>query len=190
MKKEIDKRLNLITIGAILLDIVFIILGFFFLGNPEITTQVSGMLFGLILVTSGVYAIIKYISNMHSNIVFTLELIYGILSLIGGIIIMSNPLGFASLITVFIGVWFIVSGVIKSTLAIRFKKFKEETWVFNLVIAFVTILIGILLVVNPFKGTLVLTTYVGIMLLVYSGMDIVNQLLLRKRSSEIERIIF
>lgn len=190
MKKEIDKRLNLITIGAISLDVIIVILGFFLMSNPELTTQVSGILFGLLLMVSGLYAIMKYITNMHSNIVFTLELIYGIISVLFGILIMANPLGFANLITIFIGLWFIVSGVIKGAIAIRFKKYREETWLFNLVIAILTLLIGILLVVNPFNGVMVLTTYVGIMFIIYAGMDIVNQLLFRKRATQIEKIIF
>ena len=190
MKKEIDKRLNIMTLGAIGLDVVFIILGIYFATVPEITASVANILIAIVLLVSGIYSLIKFIMNMHENLVFTFELLYGILSIVAGIIIMAKPLALTSLITIFVGIWFIISGAIKATLAIRFKKFKENSWLLNLTIAILTIIIGILLIVNPFKGSLVLSVYVGIMLIIYSSMDIVEKLLLRKRANDIEKIIF
>jgi uncharacterized membrane protein HdeD (DUF308 family) len=72
----------------------------------------------------------------------------------------------------------------------QLKYFKEETWLFDLVVALLTIVLGILLLVNPFNGYIVLSTYAGIMLVIYAGMDIIEQFLFRKRASEIEKIIF
>lgn len=190
MKNMIDKRLNIITLGSILLDVVFILLGFFFMSNPEISSQLTGMLLGLLLVISGIYAIIKFITNMKFNLIFSVELIYGIISFIVGTIIVFNPTGFANLITVFIGIWFLVSGVIKAIISIMMKNINEDSWLFNFVIAVLTIVIGILLIVNPFSGKMVITIYAGIMLVIYSAIDMVNQLILRKKAKVIENILF
>lgn len=190
MRKEIDKRLNVMTLGAIVLDLIFIVLGIFFATDPEITTTVANILIAIVLMVSGIYALIKFIMNMNENIVFTFELIYGILSFVAGIVIMTNPLSLTGLITIFVGIWFIISGAIKASVAIRFKRFKEDSWLINLTIAILTIIIGILLLVNPFRGALVLSTYVGIMLIIYASMDIVEKILLRKRAKNIEKILF
>ena len=190
MKKEINKNLNLITIGSILLDIRFIALGIFLVINPELSTRVSGVLIGIGLIVAGLYAIIKYILNMDAAFIFTFELIFGILSTIGGILVMANPLAIANFITIIIGLWFIVSAVIKGSIALQFKNYNEETWILNLVISLLTIVLGILLITNPFSAYIVLSTYVGIMIIMYSGMDIVEQLLFRKRAANIEKILF
>ncbi len=190
MKKEINKNLNLITIGSILLDIIFIALGIFLVINPELSTRVSGVLIGIGLIVAGLYAIIKYVLNMDAAFIFTFELIFGILSTIGGILVMANPLAIANFITIIIGLWFIVSAVIKGSIALQFKNYNEETWILNLVISLLTIVLGILLITNPFSAYIVLSTYVGIMIIMYSGMDIVEQLLFRKRAANIEKILF
>ena len=190
MKKEISKNLNLITIGSILLDVLFIALGIFLVINPELSTRVSGVLIGIGLIVAGLYAIIKYVLNMDAAFIFTFELIFGILSIIAGVLVMANPLAIANFITIIIGLWFIVSAVIKGSIAMQFKNNNEETWILNLVISILTIVLGILLLTNPFSAYIVLSTYVGIMIIVYSGMDIVEQLLFRKRASNIEKILF
>ena len=190
MKKEINKNLNLITIGSILLDIIFIALGIFLVINPELSTRVSGVLIGIGLIVAGLYAIIKYVLNMDAAFIFTFELIFGILSTIGGILVIANPLAIANFITIIIGLWFIVSAVIKGSIALQFKNYNEETWILNLVISLLTIVLGILLITNPFSAYIVLSTYVGIMIIMYSGMDIVEQLLFRKRAANIEKILF
>ena len=190
MKKEINKNLNLITIGSILLDIIFIALGIFLVINPELSTRVSGVLIGIGLIVAGLYAIIKYVLNMDAAFIFTFELIFGILSTIGGILVMANPLAIANFITIIIGLWFIVSAVIKGSIALQFKNYNEETWILNLVISLLTIVLGILLITNPFSAYIVLSTYVGIMIIMYSGMDIVEQLIFRKRAANIEKILF
>lgn len=191
MKKEINKNLNLITIGSILLDVIFIALGIFLVINPELSTKVSGVLIGIGLIVVGLYAVIKYVLNMDTiAFIFTFELIFGILSIITGILLMANPLAIASFITIIIGVWFIISAVIKGSIALRFKRYNEETWILNSVISILTVILGILLLTNPFSAYIVLSTYVGIMIIVYSSMDIVEQLLFRKRAANIEKILF
>lgn len=190
MKKEINKNLNIITIGSIIMDVIFIALGLFLIINPELSTKVSGILLGMLLVAAGLYSVIKYVLNIDSAFIFTFELIYGLLSIIAGILIMVNPLALANFITIIVGIWFIVSAGIKISIALQFKAYKEETWVLNLVIGILTIIIGILLLVNPFNAYIVLTTYLGIMLIMYAGMDIVEQFLFRKRASDITKILF
>ena len=190
MKKEINKNLNLITIGAIILDVLFIALGIFLVINPELSIRVSGVLIGLILIISGIYSVIKYVLNMDAAFLFTIELIYGVISILAGILVVSNPTGFTNFLTIIVGIWLLISSGFKLSIALQFRNNKEETWILNMVIAILTMFIAILLMVNPFSGSMVISTYAGIMLVVYAGMDIVEQLLFRKRADSIEKIFF
>ena len=190
MKKEINKNLTLITIGAIILDVLFIALGIFLVINPELSIRVSGVLIGLILIISGIYSVIKYVLNMDAAFLFTIELIYGVISILAGILVVSNPTGFTNFLTIIVGIWLLISSGFKLSIALQFRNNKEETWILNMVIAILTMFIAILLMVNPFSGSMVISTYAGIMLVVYAGMDIVEQLLFRKRADSIEKIFF
>jgi uncharacterized membrane protein HdeD (DUF308 family) len=190
MKNEIKKNLNFMTFISIIMDVLFIVLGIFLVANPEMSTKVSGILIGLILMISGTYEIIQYVMNIDATFIFTFKLVYGILSIIAGFLIISDPFSVANFLTIMVGIWLLVSAGLKVSIAMQLKYFKEETWLFDLVVALLTIVLGILLLVNPFNGYIVLSTYAGIMLVIYAGMDIIEQFLFRKRASEIEKIIF
>lgn len=173
---------------AIAYDIFAIILGVFLLCNPRLATTVTGVLFGVFLTISGLYMISNYIFNRNTINMFRLSL--GLLTLIMGIIFLINPILLSSVITLIIGIWIIISGIIKLLLAIKFKIFNEETWIINIVISILTICIGILLVVNPFKSYIVISTYIGIMFIVYFSMDLVEKMIMKKRFDQIEKILF
>ena len=184
------KKLNTIINETIIFDIFVIMLGLFLICNPLLTTSVANVLIGIFLIISGLYMISKFIINMDKNRYFTYQLFFGLLSSIIGIIFLINPLLLSSIITIIIGIWTIISGIIKLTLSIRFKMFNEESWLINMVISIFSIIVGILLIVNPFKGSIVISTYIGIMISLYAGMDIVEKMIMKKRLNEIEKIIF
>lgn len=101
-----------------------------------------------------------------------------------------NPFSLANITTIGVGLWLIVSATIKGAIALQFKKFNEETWILSLIIAAITLILGILIIVNPFESYIVLAVYVGVMVCVYAAMDIVQQILFRKRVKEIVKIFF
>lgn len=179
--KDLKRVFNIATIGSIIMDIIAIILGIFLISNPEIGTKSALTLIGIILIASGLYAILKFILN--TNRFFMFEIIYGILSIIAGIIAITNPFGVTNFITILAGIWLMISAVSKFVLSIQFRKLNESSWIFDLSIALINIILAVLLITNPFASFIILTTYVGIMIIVYAGIDIVDQLLIRKRAS-------
>ncbi len=181
--KDIKKSFDLVTIGAMMLDVVFIVLGMFVIANPSVGITSALLLFGLLLSVSGLYSIVKYIINNKS--IFKFELIYGIISLIVGLIAIFKPFAIVNLITVLVGIWFIVSSVFKFTLAVELRKVNVDTWTFDMGVSVLTLLLGLLLIINPFHGYIILSTYAAIMIIMYAAMDIVEQLYIRKRANSI-----
>ena len=78
--KDIKKNFNYITIGAMMIDVVFIVLGMFLIANPTVGLNSALMLIGIILLVSGLYAIVKY--SINNKNIFKFELIYGIASIV------------------------------------------------------------------------------------------------------------
>jgi len=188
--KEKKKLFNIATYGQMVLDIIICLLGIYSATNPTESTTVIAVAFGIILIVVGIYNIIKYIFNMNKGPFFAIDITYGILSIIAGIFIITNPLSLASILSVGLGAWLIISAIFKGALAIQLKNVKEETWLFSLVVSIITLVIGIVIIVNPFSTALVLTTSVGILMCVYSAVDFVQQILFRHRVKEFIEIFF
>ena len=181
--KDIKSTFNLITLGSIAFDILVIILGIFFVSNPSVGFESALFLIGIIFLISGISSIIKFIVNPRSF--FKVELFYGILSIIFGFFAIFKPVSVEILIVIIVGTWLIVSSVIKLIVALELRKVKENTWIFDLTVALLTLLLGILILANPFSSYIILSTYVGVMMMIYAGMDIVEQLFIRKRANTI-----
>jgi len=188
--KEKKKLFNIATYGQMVLDIIICLLGIYSASNPTGSTTVISVAFGILLVVIGIYNIIKYIFNMNNGPFFVVDITYGILSIIAGIFIITNPLSLASILTIGLGIWLVASAAFKGALVIQLRKFKEVTWVFSLVVSILTLIIGIVIIINPFSTALVLTTFVGILMCVYSAIDFVQQILFRHRVKEFIEIFF
>ncbi|MBR1416707.1 MAG: DUF308 domain-containing protein [Bacilli bacterium] len=184
---DIKKAFNLITIGTIILDIIFIIFGIFLISNPTVGLESALLLIGLFLTISGIYSIVKYIIN--NKVFLRFELPYGILSIIVGLFAIFKPFDVATLITVLTGIWLIITSIIKFTIAVEFRKIKEDTWVFDLTVSVLTILLGIMLIINPFNGYMIISSYAGVLIMIYSAMDIIEQFFIRQRANHIIKFL-
>lgn len=181
--KDLKSAFNYVTIGSIIVDVLIIILGIFFVSNPTVGTTSALVLIGILLLISGIAAIVKYLINPRSF--FKFELLYGILSIIFGVFAITKPFAVEMLIVVLVGTWLIISSVIKLVMALELRKLKENTWVFDLTVSALTIILGILILVNPFSTYIVLSIYVGVLMMIYAAMDIVEQFFIRKRANTI-----
>ncbi len=184
---KIKNTFNLITIGAMMLDVIFIVLGMFLIANPSVGVNAALFLFGVILIISGLYSIIKFINN--NKVIFRFELIYGIISLIVGLLAFFKPFAIVNLITVLVGAWLIITSVVKFFIANELRRIGVDSWSFDMAISVLTILLGLFLIINPFNGYIILTTYAAIVVIMYAGFDLVQQLLIRKRANIIVKFL-
>ena len=188
MNKAINNRINTIVVGSIILDIIAIILSIFLLSKTQLATNIISVLIGIYLCINGLYKIVKFMLN--SSRIYTFELAYGVLGIIVGFIMITNPLKFYQSVAIIVGIWALLTGIVRLLVSIKYKKYEEESWLINLVMAIFIIIIGVLLITNPYHTYLQIHAYIGIMIMLYSGIDIVSQLILRKRSYEISKIIY
>lgn len=185
--KDIKNTFNLVTIGSMMLDVVFIILGMFLIANPTVGPNVALLLFGILLTVTGLYSIIKFILN--NKVIFRFELIYGIVSLIVGLVALFKPFAIVNLVSVLVGIWLILSSVFKFAVAVELRKINVSSWTFDMGISIITIILGILLLVNPLSAYMILSTYVAILIIMYAGVDLVEQLVIRKRANDIIKFL-
>ena len=165
------------------------ILGILLVFESELTIVSISYVIGAILVAIGALAIINYINDMKKDVKNELDIVYGIGMAILGIIVISNPKGVASIIPFILGVLIIINSAAKLQYSLELKKDNNNLWNSTMILSLITLLCGILLVFNPFRGAEFITKVVGIILFIYAITDIISSLRIRKTVKNIQKVI-
>ena len=142
----------------------------------------------IITITNTITTIYKYITRNGAKL-YSLNLLYGIIILLIGVIIVLVPFSVTSFLTICLGLYLIIIGINKVTYGIWFKIGNHSSWLITLVIGIMLIFFGILILSNPFSS-LTITRLVGAFLILASILDITDLILLKKRSDEISKIFW
>lgn len=164
----------------LLTSIVLLILGILLLFVPGniITTIIR--IFGIIILVLGLLSILNASKNKKNNT----DLIYGILICILGLVFISNPQVIASIIPFILGIWIILRSIFRLQFVSTLRSTSID-FIKPLVINIITLLLGITLVINPFKGAETLIRIIGIFLIVYSGLDILDYYFTRPKKVKV-----
>lgn len=172
---------------SLVTSLIFLIFGIFLVFRTEGTIQLIASCIGVILLINGGFSLIKYFKYGKEDH-FNVELIYGIVAIIAGFILILNPKTVASILPFILGIYFIITGVTKLKYALEIREYKKENPVFMLILSILTIVCGVLFIVNPFGGAVAITQVIGIFMIVYSILDIVNYVGIRKDMKVIEDV--
>ena len=161
-------------------SIALIILGLLLIFYSELTILSISYAVGGILIAIGVLALIKYISNINKDTRNEIDIVYGIGTIILGIIVISNPKAIASIIPFVLGVLIVINSTAKIDYSFKLKRNKNNLWISTLVVALIAFVCGILLIFNPFAGAEFITKIIGAILLIYAVLDIISTIRISK----------
>ena len=151
----------------IIVSILFIIFGIMLIARPEAIMSVISILLGLIFLVMGALKIIDYFANgKKDNYLISIAVVMILI----GLIIMFCADIILSVFRVLIGIWIIYSGIMNLQTAIIWKDYKSRLWLLTLLLAILTIIIGIYVLIN----TGAILQAVGISILVYGIVDIIE----------------
>ena len=185
MNTFIEKIIKSSIFGSIGL----IILGILLFLYSELTIVSISYVIGGLLVAIGVMALIKYINNANKNTQNELDIVYGVGTVILGIIVISNPKAIASIIPFVLGIIMVFNSSVKLQYCFELKKGKNELWSSTMIMTVLTLTCGIFLVFNPFKGAEVITKIVGCIIIAYGILDMISSLRIRKTINTIQKVI-
>lgn len=149
---------------AIALGVVMIILGIIAIAAPIFTSLAAEILLGwLFIIGSVIQAVYAFRADRNALPVWV-KLLLSVLYLAVGIFLLANPLvGIVSL-TLIVGIFFFVDGIIRVVLSLRSKA--NRRWGWGLVNGILMIILGILIWSQwPFNAPWILGMLVGIGLL-------------------------
>ena len=183
MRKKFDRLMNV----SIFTSIVYIIIGIVLLVYTKISMEVIAYVVAGTLIVNGFLNIIDDYKQFKIFYFFD-GFTSGLLSIILGIIIISNPNYFILLIPLTAGLWFIISSTFKLRMSLALKDANCSYWVTTYILSILTIMVGLCLIFNPQIGALSLTKVLGITSIVYSICDIVDAVIFKKNIKAIGKV--
>lgn len=172
----------------LIIAVLTVIVGFALLFLPTLSNKVVGIIVGAVFLVTGINSIYKYFNRDGAKL-YAFSLIFGILYALLGTIIILYPFTVVEFITVCLGIYIIINSASKINYALWLKKGSEETWLLTLVTGILLLIIGILVIFNPF-ASLTITKLTGAFLIITGILDFMDTILFKKRSKEIMEIFW
>lgn len=177
--------------SSLVASIVLMILGILLVFQSEATIFTISYIIGGILVAIGVLAIINFIKKApkQTSYMEDLDIIYGVVCVILGILIITNPGAIASIIPIVVGIGIIINSCNKLQYAFQLRASDNNVWKSTMVISIISALCGIILIFNPFQAAVGITRIVGIFIIIYAILDIISTITIRSNVKKFHEAI-
>ena len=165
------KMLKELKWEAILTGVLYILLGIVALVIPEAMQKTLGYLIGIVLIVAGLISIICYLLRDARENYYHNEFVFGLVGMVVGAAVLYKVEVIISLIPFILGILVLFSGCSKLQDAIDLKRLSYGSWAGMLVVAVINIILGIVLICNPFKAAIVLFRVLGVGLILSGVSD-------------------
>ena len=163
---------------SILVSIMLIILSIFLIGKPMESLETFVIAFAIIMIINGISNFVTYFGSDKEYRLFSFDLIIGILTILAGILVFMYRTSLISIFPIMLGIWIIASNIFKIQIAINLSSIKNSGWGYLLLLAILMIILGVVLIINPFASIITITTLAGIMLLVSEIVSLIESIYL------------
>ena len=165
--------------------IVTIILGLILVLFPAATLTSVSYVVGGLAIAMGVIRTVRYFKQDHTYpYLFQSDLVVGLLSVGFGIFMVSQPVTVLSLVPHIFGMLMVGCGVGGILRSVDAKRAGFASWGVLLGLAIVSVVLGWLIMANPFGAMETATIVIGACLIYQGVTDLVSTLLVGKRISE------
>ena len=164
-------------------------LGLLLIFQSEITIVSLSYIIGALLVGLGALGILNYTKNKENSEKKEMDLVYGTVCIVLGLVVIGNPQGIASLIPFVIGLVIIISSATKLQYSMELKKQNNRLWKSTMALSLVTMVCGLLLIFNPFQGAIFITKVIGILILIYALLDIISTITIKNTVNKLHKSI-
>lgn len=174
--------LKSIKSNILITALLYMILGLVLVLYPDTSLTSVCAAVGFIVVFTGAGFLIGYFTGGMISWFGKIYLILGAIFVLLGAFLLSNPRGLVSLVPVICGLLLIYHGIENMRQAWELRGYGADRWWSPFLIAVVTIVLGIVVIKNPFGTMEMLMRIVGFCL-IYDGLS--NLVILKKFSKSI-----
>ena len=180
MLNKLNKYLN----SGIILTIVFLLVGGILIVKPDISFNIISYLIGASLIVSGIYL---FIIDSKTKNIFINVFLYAILLTLIGILIILNPITLKVILPIFLGLWFLISGIFKIRLDIYMKD--EPYFILSLITNIITVICGVILLINPVESVSAITISLGIIIVVSRISSLIDIIIFKKNINSLVKYL-
>lgn len=173
------------VLGSIILNILFLIFGIIIYLKPYTTLDLVGIIIGIYFILFGLYGIFEFFMRKASPI-FKFKIFTGILTIIIGILAITNPFKIIKILTFTLGLYLIVISIAKAITALKLRTYKYEGWLITLVTAVILLIFGVFVAINP-MASLSLVKATSIFIILSSIVEMCNLVMLYKNGLELSK---
>ena len=159
------KYLEKIKNTTILSAVIYMIIGVLMISVPEFVSNSICYIIGGLVLAFGILKLMSYFATEYKNFWTGLVLLSSIAFIGFGIYIIFSPEQFISWIPFVVGIIMIVDGIQKLIQTQSIKKAGYDNPVALLIYALVLIVIGVILLKNPFGAIIVVIRIIGVFLI-------------------------
>ena len=113
----------------------------------------------------------------------------GITNIIAGVLVFIYRSSLVEVFPIMLGIYVIVSSLLKMQISINLSTIPESNWVLLVIMSILNMIIGILLITNPFESIITITTLCGIFLLVSEVISLVEEIYVLIKIKKFEKTI-
>lgn len=154
--------------GAIAVSCCMLALGVLMILWPDISALTVCVILGFFCVTAGIYTLVRYFKMGLAGIFFRSDLIFGICSVLLGILLLLHPYGAMMLLPIVVGIFIIIGSVVDIQVSVEMRRFHFGNWGITMALGIISTVFAFLLMMNPFEGAEALMTFIGVSIVVGS----------------------
>ncbi len=177
--RELFEKFRAYSIVSI---IVSALCGLALLIFPAASIRYISLAFGSALLIMGTVGVVQYFRKTAGPVVLSV----GLISMVCGVIVCAKYQSILTLVEFLFGAFIFCGGIIGLVIALRREMRLMPGWGVNLALTVVSIILGLVCMVNPFHTALALARMLGVALLLYAVMEAVGYVQLRKVGRAVE----
>ena len=181
MLQKLNKFLN----SSIVISGLMLLIGLILIIYPEMSFDTLTYVLSAMLIINGLYFIIE----KESSILFSVFLMLGVIELLLGIVVILNPNIIKTLLPIVFGIIMVTKSTLDLRISMLLSKNGYDNWLLMLILSIISIICGLIIILNPAFGATVLTTYIGIVIVIYSVSAFVDTIMIKKDIKKISKML-
>lgn len=182
---SIGERIKQSSKESIFSSILLIILGIITILFPHSILSIISYLIGAGLVIRGIIKIYYYFKNHGKYNIYNNDLTFGLLNILFGILYVVLTDELQSIFRILIGMYIIYEAIVKISMSAKLSYFSKKVGFLSFLLSVLIMICGVVVIFN--KG-IVITT-IGYILVVFSVMNIIENIVVNKNVKKIEKYL-
>lgn len=185
--KPLQKKINSYIDTAICYAVLMVLLGVVMLIFPELSLDVIRWTIAIVFIVGGILLTVNDLRRQTIVSMFSGSIL-GVGLLIMGVVVIAYPV-ILDIIPIILGAYMIISSVMTLRLTSSLKTVSTSSFYIALITSIVSIICGIVLIANPLGGSIVITSLIGAVAIIYGVSGLIDLIVFRHNIDEIAKYI-